>query len=82
MTTGCSQDEVTGPEADSTFIAEDPLDDVLKSTDGRTPADTQDRLARLAEVLGLDEDQLAALTLAYNEFLDGIAIFDGHGPQR
>jgi hypothetical protein len=71
MITGCSQDEVTGPEADATFFAEDPLEDVLKSTDGMTPTNPHDRLARLAEVLELDEDQLAALTVAYNEFLDG-----------
>lgn len=71
LTTGCSQNEVTGPEADQTFFAEDPLEDVLKSTDGMTPASPQDLLARLAEILDLDEDQMAALTMAYNEFLDG-----------
>lgn len=73
LTTGCSQDQVTGPDADQTFFAEDPLDDVLKSTDGFTSNDPQERLARLAEVLGLDEDQLAALTVAYTEFRDGVA---------
>lgn len=73
LTTGCSQDQVAGPEADQTFVAEDPLDDVLKSTDGFTSSDPQERLARLAEVLGLDEDQLAALTVAYTEFRDGVA---------
>jgi len=73
LTTGCSQDEVTGPETGQTFFAEDPLDDVLKSTDGRTPLDPLERLARLAEILGLDEDQLAALTVAYLEFRDGVA---------
>jgi hypothetical protein len=71
LTTGCSQNEVTGPEADQIFFVEDPLDDVLKSTDGMTPTSPQDLLARLAEILDLDEDQLAALTVAYNEFLDG-----------
>jgi Spy/CpxP family protein refolding chaperone len=70
---GCSSDEVVAPVADQVLILEDPLDDVLKSTDGVTPAEPGDRLARLAEVLELDEAQLAALTLAYTEFRDGIA---------
>jgi hypothetical protein len=70
---GCSQDEVTGPDPEQTFFAEDPLDDVLKSTDGLTPVDPLERLARLAEVLGLDENQLADLTVAYLEFRDGVA---------
>lgn len=73
MLTGCSQDEMTSPVDNQTFSAEDPLDDALKSLDGRIPTDPQDRLARLAEVLGLDEDQLAALAEAYTVFRDGIA---------
>jgi len=73
LTTGCSQDKVTGPDPEQTLYAQDPLDDVFKSTDGRTPLDPLERLARLAEVLGLDEDQLAALTVAYLEFRDGVA---------
>lgn len=70
---GCSQNDVTAPADEQILIAADPLDDVLKSTDGMTPADPQDRLARLAEVLGLDAEQLAALTVAYTDFRDGIA---------
>jgi hypothetical protein len=70
---GCSDNEVTGPTPGQVVIAEDPLDDVLKSTDGRTPADPQERCARLAEVLGLDEDQLSALTMAYIGFRDDMA---------
>ena len=72
MATGCSDNDVTAPATGPVVIAEDPLDDVLKSTDGRTPADPIDRCARLGEVLGLDEDQLAALTMAYTGFRDGM----------
>jgi len=73
----CSQEEVATPASDSStqfVVIEDPLDGVLKSTDGVTPEAPQDRLARLAEVLQLDEDQLAALTVAYTDFRDGIAL--------
>jgi hypothetical protein len=73
LVAGCSQDEMTSPVVNSTFSAEDPLDDALKSLDGRIPTDPQDRLARIAEVLGLDEDQLAALAEAYTIFRDGMA---------
>ena len=73
LASGCSDNEVTGPTPGQVVIAEDPLDDVLKSTDGRTPADPRERCARLAEVLGLDEDQLSALTMAYIGFRDGMA---------
>lgn len=73
LAAGCSDNEVTGPTPDQVVIAEDPLDDVLKSTDGRTPADPRERCARLAEVLGLNEDQLSALTMAYIGFRDGMA---------
>ena len=72
MATGCSNDDVTAPTPGPVLVAEDPLDDVLKSTDGHTPADPIERCARLAEVLGLDEDQLAALTMAYTGFRDGM----------
>ena len=72
MVAGCSDDQVTAPTPGPVLIAEDPLDDVLKSTDGHTPADPHERLARMAEVLGLDEDQLAALTMAYTGFRDGM----------
>lgn len=70
---GCSKDDMTSPQNEQVFITEDPFDDVLKSTDGQTPSDTQGRLARLAEVLGLDEDQIAVLTVAYTEMRDGLA---------
>ncbi len=70
---GCGSDSTTVP-ADETFVvAEDPLDDVLKSLDGDTPAEPQGRIDRLAEVLGLDEDQIAALTVAYETFRAGVA---------
>ncbi len=69
---GCSQDEIASPTGDQMLILEDPLDDVLKSTDGVTPDAPHDRLARLAEVLDLDETQLAELTLAYTVFRDGV----------
>lgn len=75
LVTGCSDDDVTAPAPtlQTGAIASDPLDDVLKSTDGRTPADPIERCARLGEVLGLDDDQLAALTMAYTGFRDGMA---------
>jgi hypothetical protein len=74
VVSGCSDNEVTAPVNDDTFvIADDPLDNVLKSTDGQTPADPQDRCDRLAEVLGLDEDQLAALSAAYTVFREDMA---------
>lgn len=63
MATGCSDNEVTAPAPGTIVIAEDPLDDVLKSTDGRTPTNPRERCSRLAEVLGLDEDQRSALTM-------------------
>ena len=73
LVAGCSDDQVTAPTPGPVLIAEDPLDDVLKSTDGHTPADPHERLARMAEVLGLDDDQLAALTMAYTGYRDGMA---------
>ena len=73
MAAGCSDHHMTEPTPGTIVIAEDPLDDVLKSTDGRTPADPRERCTRLGEVLGLDEDQLSALTMAYTGFRDGMA---------
>lgn len=73
LVAGCSDNEVTAPDAPQAIIAEDPLDDVLKSTDGLTPEDPQERCTRLAEVLGLDEEQLAALSATYSEFREGMA---------
>jgi hypothetical protein len=73
MVNGCSDNDVTAPTPGTIVIAEDPLDDVLKSTDGRTPADPRERCARLGEVLRLDEGQLSALTMAYTGYRDGMA---------
>lgn len=70
---GCSQDDVAAPGSDQVVIAEDPLEDALKSADGTVAPEPQDRLARLAELLGLDEDQLVAVTAAYTTFRDGVA---------
>ena len=71
--TGCSDHHMTEPTPGTIVIAEDPLDGVLKSTDGRTPADPRERCSRLGEVLGLDEDQMDALTMAYIGYRDGMA---------
>jgi len=73
MVAGCSDNDVTAPPSGTIVIAEDPLDDVLKSTDGRTPADPRERCTRLGEVLGLDEEQMEALTMAYIGYRDGMA---------
>lgn len=70
---GCSDDSVTAPEADTTTIAADPLDDALKSMDEPAPVDAAARIDRLAEALGLDEQQVADLTAAYDEFRAGLA---------
>lgn len=73
LVAGCGQDDVAAPGTTPTVIAEDPLEDALKSADGTVDVAPQDRLARLAEILGLDEDQLAAVTEAYLTFRDGVA---------
>ena len=74
--TGCSDKtgltEVEGPGTEVLFT-EDPLDGVLNSTMDYTPPDPATRIDRLAEVLGLDEDQKAALLAAYIEFREGVA---------
>ncbi len=64
---GCSQnDSVTGMNLDgATLLVTDPLDGSLNSTAGSTPPDPQARIDRLAEALGLDETQKAALAEAY-----------------
>jgi len=69
---GCSQDDVTVPTTDPMAIAADPLDDALKSMDGDVPSRPSDRVARLADALGLDDDQVTALTDAYAVFRDGM----------
>lgn len=65
---GCSEDSVTAPQDDTTVIAADPLDDALKSMDDPAPTDPAGRIDRLAEYLGLDEQQIADLTIAYEAF--------------
>jgi Spy/CpxP family protein refolding chaperone len=74
--TGCSDEsgitevEMSGAEV---LFTEDPLDGVLNSTMDYTPPDPTERIDKLAEVLGLDEDQKAALLAAYIEFREGVA---------
>jgi hypothetical protein len=66
---GCSQeDDVTSPavQDEDLLLAEDPIEDALKAMDGEAPADHNDRLARIAELLELDEEQLVAFTEAYD----------------
>lgn len=74
--TGCSDEtgltEVEGPGTEVLFT-EDPLDGVLNSTMDYTPPDPTERIDKLAEVLGLDEDQKTALLAAYIEFREGVA---------
>ena len=74
--TGCSDEtgltEVEGPVTE-VLMTEDPFDGVLNSTMDYTPPDPTERIDRLAEVLGLDEDQKAALLAAYIEFREGVA---------
>ncbi len=74
--TGCSDETgLTDVEMSGTDVlfAEDPLDGVLNSTMDNTPPDPTERIDKLAEVLGLDEDQKTALLAAYTEFRDGVA---------
>ncbi len=74
--TGCSDEtgitEVGVPGAE-VLMTEDPLDGVLNSTMDYAPPDPNERIDKLAEVLGLDEDQKAALLAAYIEFREGVA---------
>lgn len=74
LTAGCSDNDVAAPQAGSDFTAEDPFDDALKSLDGNPPVAPGERLARLADYLGLDDDQPASLASAYSEFRDGMAV--------
>jgi hypothetical protein len=73
---GCSDIGPGNPEQlpAAEWTTEDPLDDVLKSTDGFTPHSPEDRIARLTEVLGLTEDQAAAFLAAYLEFRAGMDV--------
>ena len=69
---GCSEQSPTGLESNADLLIEDPLDGVLNSTDGTTPVNASDRTDRLADILGLDDDQKAALSDAYQTFKSGI----------
>lgn len=76
---GCSEnDSISGPTdgselgEDPGVLVEDPFEGALNSTLGFTPPDPGDRIDRLAEFLGLDEDQKEAMAAAYAEFRDGI----------
>jgi|GEM_PF-6345689 len=71
---GCGKDNPTVPNAttDQTLIAADPFDNVLKSTDGSTPTDPQERCDRLAEILDLSDQQWADLSEAYLGFRNGM----------
>lgn len=73
---GCSgQESVTGSDQDgfAPLQVVDPLNGVLDSTDGMTPHDPEARIERLAEVLGLDDEQKAQLLEAYQAFHDALA---------
>ena len=67
---GCGE-EMTGTNGGFDLV-QDPLDGVLNSTGGSTPADPQSRIDRLAEALGLDDEQKAAVTEAYDVFRTGV----------
>ncbi len=72
---GCGdQETITGTDTGSLNISdvgqlvEDPLDGAFDSTDGFTPAEPGPRIDRLAELLGLTDEQADALAAAYIEF--------------
>ncbi len=67
---GCGE-EMTGTNGGIDLV-QDPLDGVLNSTEGSTPSDPQSRIDRLAEALGLDDEQKAAITAAYDVFRTGV----------
>ncbi len=72
---GCGSESMTTavtPALDAGTLVADPLDGALNSTDGVTPAAAGPRIDRLAQVLGLTEDQIQALSVAYAEFRTGI----------
>lgn len=72
----CSEDSTTMAPGTSDIefsqIAEDPLYEVLTSTDGYTPEDPETKVDRLAEKLGLDEAQKEAFLSAYLEFRSAV----------
>ena len=72
---GCNRDDtVTGTGlSESPALVADPLDGVLNSTLNYTRADLDTRIEKLAEALGLNEEQKEALLAAYTEFRTGIA---------
>ena len=67
---GCGED-MTGTNGGFELV-QDPLDGVLNSTEGATPPDAQSRIDRLAQVLGLDDEQKAAFAAAYDAFRTGV----------
>lgn len=75
--TGCSGDNsITNsvpdqeqiPQDEMSLLMTDPLDNSLDTTDGYTPAEPGPRIERLAEVLGLTEEQTQALYDLYVQF--------------
>jgi Spy/CpxP family protein refolding chaperone len=71
---GCGENSVNDTSGlnRSTLRVSDPLDGVLNSTDGTTPVNPDRRIERLAEVLGLDDTQKAALIEAYATLRSGL----------
>jgi Spy/CpxP family protein refolding chaperone len=57
----------------SSFEVVDPLSGVLNSVDGTTPSDPSRRIQRLAEILGLSAEQVAALVDAENTLRTGLS---------
>lgn len=77
LVAGCGDDgTITGTSTapDVSTLVEDPLDGILDSTAGVTPAEPGPRIDRLAEALGLTEEQTAALAEAYAEFHDAVDV--------
>lgn len=73
---GCgNESSITAPEGTTGAVSlavADPLEGVLNSTDGTTPTEHGRRLGRLAEVLGLSEEQKAAVSAAFETFHEGV----------
>src|SRR5258706_2037559 len=62
--TGCGSHSINSTAGDTSalgFQVTDPLSGVLNSVDGTTPTNLSRRWARLAELLGLDATQVAAV---------------------
>ena len=75
LVVGCNRDQTPSEASFNTEAAliEDPFEGVLNSTVGSTPTDLEALIDKLAEVLGLDDEQKAALLDAYGGFRDEIA---------